>query len=193
MTRLDRTATHVHGTMPYAWPFNGDLSPAATAVLVIEPRGGSWPAQGAEECAAAAAEVARAVQSAGGAVVSVMTAPPRGESHPTAALTLPLGSVCVAAQGIDGFYGSSLDFTLRSRGIERLILVGIATETSIHSTMRTANDAGYECLLVADACLSLDPTLTSASISMIEMSGGIFGAVGTATSVVAAFTSRSSS
>ena len=56
----------------------------------------------------------------------------------------------------------------------------------MHSTMRSANDRGYECLLVVDACAPLDPDLVPPAISMVEMSGGIFGAVGTTAPVLAA-------
>ncbi len=54
--------------------------------------------------------------------------------------------------------------------------------------MRDANDRGYECLLVLDACVPIDPDLVTASVSSIEMSGGIFGAVGTSADVIAALT-----
>jgi nicotinamidase-related amidase len=53
--------------------------------------------------------------------------------------------------------------------------------------MRSANDRGYECLLVIDACAAYDLALIAPSVSMIEMSGGIFGAVGTAAAVLDAF------
>jgi nicotinamidase-related amidase len=48
----------------------------------------------------------------------------------------------------------------------------------VHSTLRRANDIGYECLLLEDMCVPLDPDLQESSISQILMSGGIFGAVG---------------
>ena len=48
----------------------------------------------------------------------------------------------------------------------------------MHSTLRSANDQGYECLLLTDACAPLDPDTTSAALSMVTMSGGIFGALG---------------
>jgi nicotinamidase-related amidase len=54
--------------------------------------------------------------------------------------------------------------------------------------MRSANDRGYECLLVADACRPVDPALRAPALSMIEMSGGIFGAVGQSAQVLRALT-----
>jgi nicotinamidase-related amidase len=193
MEGIGMIATHVQATTPYAWPYDGDLTGEGTAVLIISPRGAVWPEDATAPVVVAAADVASAVHAAGGVVVSVTTAPPGGGDAPAAPGALPQGKVAVDSVGIDGFYGSALDDTLRSRGITRLILVGYGTETCIHSTMRSANDRGYECLLVSDACLAYDPLLTPHSISMIEMSGGIFGAVGTADAVVAAFTPRSTS
>ena len=190
MTNLGGGATHVLDTTPYAWPFDGNLAGPATAVLVVYPRGPVGPAVGADSNAA---EVVTAIRAAGGAVVHVSTAPPRSEHATCDAPPVPVttADAAIAATGIDGFYGSGLDAHLRVLGATRLILVGRGTETCLHSTMRSANDRGYECLLVADACTPYDPTLTAAAVSMIEMSGGIFGAVGTARAVVAAYTPRS--
>lgn len=182
---------HVAGTTPYPWPYDGDLAGQATAVLVVQPRGGSWPEQGEAAVGQAAREVAAAVRAAGGAVVSVTTAPPGSLPEGAVSRQLPSGDLDVRSEGIDGFYGSPLDALLRARGLHRLLLVGLGTETCVHSTMRSANDRGYECLLVRDACLAHHPELDPRSISMIEMSGGIFGAVGTAEAVVAALTPRS--
>ena len=88
------------------------------------------------------------------------------------------GAVGVTASGVDGFYGGPLGPLLRRDGVDQLLLAGFGLEATVHSTMRTANDAGLECLAVVDACVALDPELTPRTVSMIEMSGGIFGAVG---------------
>jgi nicotinamidase-related amidase len=56
----------------------------------------------------------------------------------------------------------------------------------VHSTLRSANDRGYECLTIADACLAADTETQRGAISSIEMSGGIFGAVGSTDAVIAA-------
>jgi nicotinamidase-related amidase len=92
----------------------------------------------------------------------------------------------LVAGGLDAFYASDLDVVLRRRGVRRLLLAGVGLETAVHSTMRDANDRGYECLLVVDACAPIDPALVPASVSMVETSGGIFGAVGRVADVVAA-------
>ena len=66
------------------------------------------------------------------------------------------------------------------------MLCGQWLETGVHSTIRSANDRGYECLLALDACIPYDPDLAPAARSQIEMSGGIFGAVGDTAAVLAA-------
>ncbi len=182
----------VADTTPYSWPYDGDLEGTATAVLVIQPSA-QWPGDVDESAVVAAAEVATAVESARGQVLSLLTSPPplHVAGQPTPGL--PVGKITFRAAGIDGFYGSGLEAHLRRTGVTRLLLVGLGAETCIHSTMRTANDMGFECLFVRDACQPYDPTLTAHTVSMIEMSGGIFGAVGTASAVVAAFAERNQS
>ncbi|WP_370246687.1 cysteine hydrolase family protein [Nocardioides sp.] len=181
--------TTVAGSTPYAWPYDGDLAPARTALLVV--RGADAPA-----LPATVAPLAQRLHDLGGAVVAVTTAPPR-RSAPDDRST-PMGPAAtvvesdhpidetVVAAGLDGFHGSPLDALLRRTGRDRLLLVGGWLETSVHSTMRSANDRGYECLLVLDGCVPFDPDLRAASRSQIEMSGGIFGAVGETDAVLAA-------
>ncbi len=89
------------------------------------------------------------------------------------------------AAGWDGFFGTGLDSQLRRWGVTHLLLAGGPLETAVHSTMRSANDRGYECLLVVDATAALHPELLPQTLSMIEMSGGIFGANGTSSAVMA--------
>lgn len=160
-----------------------------TALLVIQPAC-PWPGTVDESVLAAAAEVAAAVEAAGGQIVSLHTAPPPSHTAGPPNGRLPVGRSHFDSHGIDGFYGSGLEAYLRSTGIQRLLLVGLGAETSVHSTMRTANDMGFECLFVRDACQAYAPELAVNTVSMIEMSGGIFGAVGTAAAVVAALLGR---
>lgn len=178
-------AVSVASSTPYPWPFDGDLAGPGTVVLVVQPAA-PWPGQVDDAVVASAAEVAAAVRAAGGDVVGVLTAPPPSHAAGPPTAGLPTGSVTVEAAGVDGFYGSSLESRLRAGGARRLVLVGLGAETTIHSTMRTANDMGYECLFVRDACQPYDATLARATVSMIEMSGGIFGAVADAGALVAA-------
>jgi len=179
----------IAGTTPYPWPYDGDLGGAGTAVLVVSPAA-PWPGELDESVLVAVAEVASAIEQAGGAVISLSTAPPPASPEGGPPVGLPTGKHSFASAGVDGFYGSGLEAHLRANRIERLVLVGLGAETSIHSTMRTANDMGLECLYVADACQPYDAALAPHAVSMIEMSGGIFGAVATASAVVAAFTGR---
>lgn len=189
-------SVHVEGTTPYPWPYDGDLAGAATALLVVVPAGAVPGPVVADRVAALAA----AVRGAGGPVLAVATTAPapggavvRGAATAVPAPPAVVGDVVpdvgLAAGGVDGFWASDLDLVLRLRGVRRLLLAGVGLETCVHSTMRDANDRGYECLLVVDACEPVDPALVAAGVSSVEMSGGIFGAVGATASVVAALTS----
>ncbi|WP_170316743.1 cysteine hydrolase family protein, partial [Acrocarpospora corrugata] len=108
--------------------------------------------------------------------------PPHPPAPPADAAPLKPDQV-VHAAGWDGFHGSDLDSVLRAAGRDLLLLAGCCLELGVHSTMRAANDRGYECLLVEDACAAAAPDLRHAALSTIEMSGGIFGAVGSTTAV----------
>lgn len=181
----------VADTTPYAWPFHGRLVPERTA-LVICGAGETWSRRtefdpGAE----AAVEALRRAGAVHGLAVVLVRHDPPPQRAPAPSVTTPSPVLdpdtrehVVPAVGIDGFYGSALDATLRSLGVTDLLMVGRTLETTVHGTTRRANDRGYECLTVVDACSSTEPRCRDGAISSIEMSGGIFGAVGTTAAVI---------
>ena len=168
-------------TTPYAWPYDGNLDPARTALVVVGPSGDPGPRSGSvEETGARVDELAGSLRALGGVVVCVTTTPPGVAAHGTRP------DHQLDAAGVDAFFGSRLDHLLRSLRRDRLLVVGGWLESNVHSTLRSANDRGYECLLVLDACTPYDVALEAASRSQVEMSGGIFGAVGETAHVLAA-------
>jgi nicotinamidase-related amidase len=122
-------------------------------------------------------------------VVEVVTRPPLTR-RPQATVEPFRGAwsadAVVEPFGWDGFHGTPLDAQLRAAGREHLLFAGWWLETAVHSTMRSANDRGYECLLATDLVVGLDPTTTAGAISSIHMSGGIFGATGSGLAAVTA-------
>jgi nicotinamidase-related amidase len=177
----------VRATTPYAWPWDGRLDPARLAVLVVT-TGTPGPA-GPAAAAPGLRTLADTARGTGALVVNVRTLPPAARATalaPGTAPTLFPDAVVVDSSGCDGFYGSSLDALLRRQGRDQLLLTGWWLETCVHSTLRTANDQGYECLTVRDACTALSSDIEPNAISSIEMSGGIFGAVGDVSAVLQA-------
>ncbi len=83
----------------------------------------------------------------------------------------------VDAHGLDAFTSSPLSSLLAGLGLDHLIVCGLGLEGPVHSTLRSANDQGLECLLLTDGCAPWDADLVPSAINTIEMSGGIFGAV----------------
>ena len=77
--------------------------------------------------------------------------------------------------GKGAFYATALDDLLKQRNVTHLIFAGVTTEVCVQTTMREANDRGYECLLAEDATASYFPEFKAATLAMIKAQGGIVG------------------
>ncbi|MGD1864154.1 MAG: cysteine hydrolase family protein [Phormidesmis sp.] len=90
----------------------------------------------------------------------------------------------IAKPGKGAFYNTKLNRVLRSHKITHLIFTGVTTEVCVQSTLREANDRGYECLLVEDATESYFPEFKQATLEMVRAQGGIVGWTATAEQVL---------
>ncbi len=96
------------------------------------------------------------------------------------------GEIVVDKPGKGAFYATAFGDILRLRGITRLIFAGVTTEVCVQTTMREANDRGYDCLLIEDATESYFPEFKAAAIAMIVAQGGIVGWVSDLAALAAA-------
>ncbi len=85
------------------------------------------------------------------------------------------GEPVIDKPGKGAFFATDLHAILQHRGVRQLIVTGVTTEVCVNTTVREANDRGYDCLVLEDCCGSYFPEFHAMGVKMIKAQGGIFG------------------
>jgi len=96
------------------------------------------------------------------------------------------GEIVIDKPGKGAFYATPLQALLQARGIGHLLFMGVTTEVCVQTSMREANDRGYECLLLEDCTESYFPRFKAAAVEMIQAQGAIVGWVAPSAALLAA-------
>lgn len=99
--------------------------------------------------------------------------------------------IVIVKPGKGAFCRTGLENILQTEGITHLLITGVTTEVCVQTTMREANDRGYECLLIEDGTASYFPEFKSSTIEMLRAQGGIIGWTANADAVIAALVPQS--